>query len=268
MEKLLNKQNVPFLIINLLTILIVAIMFTVNQALAKPAESMSGQIVNSGVISYQGTLLDSESNPVDGYFPMTFRLYNSPTGSSPLWEEVRSGDHIVPVTHGLFNLMLGSLNPIPNSIWEETQLYFGISVGNDEEMTPRELVTGAPFAFFAHKASVAVSVPANSINAENIIKGAIDQSHAPSLIKSANGNNEIIRSGNSVFPGSDSNGRITINYPCFPNGARVFLATNGHWNAVHSQVVANNGAGKCATTIIISPPTSYSIRINWIAIGY
>lgn len=216
------------------------------------------------VISYQGTLLNQQGEPIHGQVDIVFRLYAHSTDSAFLWEENHIGQNAVIVTNGLFNLVLGSLSPIPESVWDEGTLYLGITVGIDEEMMPREVISSVPYAINAQNA---LNLSDNSITGQAIIDGSLFQEDAPTLIKSANGENEIIRSGNSVFAGSDSEGKIEIAYPCFPNGVRVFLAMNGHWTANHSQVVGNNGSGQCTTTVIVSPPTSTPIRINWIAIG-
>jgi hypothetical protein len=40
--------------------------------------------------------------------------------------------------------MLGSLNPIPDSVWDEAELYLGIQMGAEAEMTPREVINLLP----------------------------------------------------------------------------------------------------------------------------
>jgi len=251
---------------NVSTILVVAVMLIVNRVLAEPSSSPALQTGDVNQLSYQGTLLDNESNPIDGYQDITFRLYNHPTDLTFLWEEAHTGANAVPVSSGLFNVILGSLNPIPGSVWNEVDIYLGVQVGSDSELAPRELINLLPPRIAPESLDGNVIIP-GTLSGNAVVPGTITQMHAPSLVKSANGNNEIIRSGNSVFDGSDSDGRITVTYPCFPNGVRAFLAMNGHYNANNSVVVANNGTGRCQTVIIVSPPTSTPIRINWIAIG-
>ena len=118
MDSLFSKRNLPLVILNISTILIVAVMLMVNQVLANPDQTTTTETFNSGMLSYQGTLTDSIDNPVTGSYEITFRIYNSPTSTTPLWEEVRSGPNAVPVQNGLFNVMLGSLVPIPDTAWE------------------------------------------------------------------------------------------------------------------------------------------------------
>ncbi len=98
-------------------------MLVVTQAMAKTEQT--NQALNSGVLSYQGTLMDTSGTPVTGSYEMTFRIYNSLLSTTALWEEVRSGSNAVPVQNGLFNVMLGSLNPIPSTAWGEAEVVPG-----------------------------------------------------------------------------------------------------------------------------------------------
>ena len=59
------------------------------------------------LINYQGSLTDTGGVPVDGSFPMTFRIYDVATGGTPLYEESQS----VTVTQGIYNVLLGSITP-------------------------------------------------------------------------------------------------------------------------------------------------------------
>ena len=264
MSALIKRNHLSNLFLNVFTILMVAIMLIVNKAEALSETGISRDIQTLSALPYQGTLMDSEGNPISGKHTIRFRIYENPTGATPIWEEIRSGSNTVSIQNGLFNVTLGSLNPIPSKVWGASELYLGVKVDNDEEMIPRQVINPTPFAL---QAAVTSSIIDNVVTGDSIIDGSITQQEAPTLIQSFNRSNEIIQSGNSAFSESNANGEIEITYPCFPNGVRVFIATNGHYNANHSQVVAHNGADRCATTIIISPPTTNPIRINWVAIG-
>ncbi len=166
MEKVQKKVDFSGLVPHAITILIVAIMLVFTQATAKTEQAT--QAFNAGVLSYQGTLMDTEENPVTGSIEITFRIYNSLTSTTPLWDEVRSGGNAVPVQNGLFNVMLGSLNPIPGSIWEEAELFLGIKIGSDDEMQPRVKLTAVPSAVMADVAQLALTVPDGSITIEKL----------------------------------------------------------------------------------------------------
>ena len=60
-------------------------------------------------ISYQGVLTDTDGAIVhDGNYPIVFTLYDALTGGTNLWTETQT----VSVSGGLFNVILGSVNPI------------------------------------------------------------------------------------------------------------------------------------------------------------
>lgn len=111
-----------------------------------------------GTIAYQGRLADTGGAPLTGTYNMIFRLYAAVSGGTPLWEEQWTGSNSVQVSDGLFNVMLGSLTPVPQSvITANTKLFLGITVGTDSEMNPRVQLGSVPFA------TQALTVPDGSI---------------------------------------------------------------------------------------------------------
>ena len=113
---------------------------------------------STGTIAYQGRLADAAGAPLTGTYNMIFRLYATATGGTPLWEEQWTGSNGVRVSDGLFNVMLGSLTPIQQSvIANHDQLWLGITVGTDDEMAPRVQLGSVPFAVQA------LTVPDGSI---------------------------------------------------------------------------------------------------------
>jgi len=165
METVFSKKNLPMLIVNIATILVVAIMLLVNEVAARPSLSQTSQSLSNGVLSYQGTLTDQQGTALTGTYEMAFRIYPTMSGGTPLWTESRLGTNAVSVDNGLFSLMLGSLVPIPLSAWEQPQLYLGVQVGNDPEMTPREKLTFVPGA---NVAQVGLTVPDGSITDQKL----------------------------------------------------------------------------------------------------
>ncbi len=110
-------------------------------------------------ISYQAKLLDSTGTPVsDSSYSMKFSLYDAASGGSRLW--TASGTLVTPtaipvtVTNGLFTVNFGDTsstggwqNDFSTVDWTRSDLYLGISIGSDSEMTPRRRLTSAPQAF-------------------------------------------------------------------------------------------------------------------------
>ena len=134
----------------LFTLLVVGGLLWATSAGALPfrAPALAGD--STTTISYQGRLADSAGDPVttgpDG-IGMEFRLYNTDTGGSPLWEERHTTVH---VEDGLFHVLLGNLDPIPVSLLaNNSTLWLGITVGSDSEMEPREQIASVPYAMIA-----------------------------------------------------------------------------------------------------------------------
>lgn len=119
-------------------------------------------------IPYQGRLADKNGAPLTQTVNMIFRLYAAASGGSPLWEEQWTGANSVQVSDGLFNVMLGSLTPIPQTvITGNNNLFLGITVGTDSEMSPRVQLGSVPFA------TQALTMPDGSIKTATLADGAV-----------------------------------------------------------------------------------------------
>ncbi len=151
------------------TLLIVTALFWTTTVKAFPWSNMAAPAgTSTGTWPYQGRLADSAGNPITNVIDMTFRIYSAPSGGTVLWEEKWDGASSVQVSDGLFNVMLGSLTPIPQSlVTGNTSLWLGIEVGNDTEMTPRVQLGSVPFA------AQALTVPDGSISTAKLIDGAV-----------------------------------------------------------------------------------------------
>jgi hypothetical protein len=94
------------------------------------------------LINYQGKLTDTSGNPVDGSHSILFSIYNAETGGSVLWSEVQT----VTVIDGLFSVLLGSVSPIPYSVFHELETYLELKFGSDPAMTPRQRLVSVGYA--------------------------------------------------------------------------------------------------------------------------
>lgn len=122
------------------------------------------------MINYQGKLLKPDGTPVaDGTYAMEFAIYDVPTGGRAIWWEANSN---VQVKKGLFSVLLGSVVNLPANVFDSPNRWFGVKVGDDPEMTPRQQVTTTAFAF---KAAVADTVPDGAITTQKIASGAVTQ---------------------------------------------------------------------------------------------
>ena len=152
----------------LFTLMICILFFFATSANARQLFAQTSS--STGTIAYQGRLADSGGQPLTGTYPMVFRLYNSASNGTPLWEEQWTASNSVAISDGLFNVMLGSLTPISQAtLTGNSSLWLGISVGSDSEMTPRVQLGSVPFAFQA------LTVPDGAITSAKLANGSVSQ---------------------------------------------------------------------------------------------
>jgi hypothetical protein len=53
----------------------------------------------------------------------------------------------VTVEKGIFNVLLGSVNPIPDTVFPGDVRYLGVKVGGDPEMSPRKAIVSVAYAY-------------------------------------------------------------------------------------------------------------------------
>lgn len=96
------------------------------------------------LISFQGILENSPTNPVNGPTGMSFRIYTSATGGAPLFIEQQT----IEVQSGLFNAFLGASLPagLPAALDFNRPYWLGIAISGGEELTPRIQLAAAPYA--------------------------------------------------------------------------------------------------------------------------
>ena len=98
-----------------------------------------GQIPQT--MSYQGVVTDASGVAVNGDMVLTFTLWDAAAEGTQLWTETQSA---IPVSSGIFNVILGSVNPL--NIPFDEQYWLGVKVGTDSELTPRVQLTSSPYS--------------------------------------------------------------------------------------------------------------------------
>jgi hypothetical protein len=150
------------------TILIVLLIIATQSLWAQSLPGTTSTSTNT--ISYQGRLADTNGNPLTGVYNMEFRIYSHPTAGEPLWTEYWTGGNSVQISDGLFNVMLGSINAsLISAIQGNNELYLGITVGSDTEMTPRIQLGSVPFAMQA------MVVSDGSVTTDKLADGAVTE---------------------------------------------------------------------------------------------
>jgi len=107
----------------------------------------AGVIITPTGIGYQGRLTDAGGAPVNGARDLTLALYDAPTGGTVLYSETQSA---VTVTNGLFSVEVGAGTPVTGTFagvnFATHNIFLGIAVGADPEMTPRVHFSFAPYS--------------------------------------------------------------------------------------------------------------------------
>lgn len=137
-----------------------ALAFIALAAFVFSAKGSARAAIPPALFTYQGKLLMNGSAPT-GVMYITFSLYQSPSGGTPVY--TAAGVPIAPTPiavtpgqNGLFTVNLGGsgTNPLDPSIFQtNSSLYLEITVGtttiNGETLSPRKQLATAPFAFNA-----------------------------------------------------------------------------------------------------------------------
>jgi len=97
-------------------------------------------------MSYQGRLTDGFGNPVaDDSYDVVFRIYGVSAGGTALWN---SGTVPVTTADGIFSYELGSSTPLPSGLFSDSaDLWLGITVESETEISPRTKLTSHSWAF-------------------------------------------------------------------------------------------------------------------------
>jgi len=102
------------------------------------------------LIHYQGMLTDDAGNPLNTPQSLTFRIYNVESGGSSKWGETQND---IPLSNGLFSVLLGSVHPIDLSFDEDYWLEIEVSVY--DTLLPRMKLASVGYAYRAEWADTA-----------------------------------------------------------------------------------------------------------------
>jgi len=125
------------------------IIFAMFSLFSAPILGQAAEVPST--LNYQGTLTDNVGQPFNGTTDMTFKLYTTLSGGTEFWSETQN----LTVTNGHFSVVLGSSNPLDTSKFTGVT-FIGITVGNKEEMVPRQQLTSVAYAFKAGDAGTVI----------------------------------------------------------------------------------------------------------------
>ncbi|MGB9702944.1 MAG: hypothetical protein ACPL1A_09530, partial [Candidatus Kapaibacteriota bacterium] len=171
------------------------------------------------LIPYQANILDDKNNgkPLNGTYSVTFELFDTPTGGTPVWVANQS----VNIENGYLNVMLGDVNPL-NNVDFSKQLYLQVTIGGGSPY-PRTKLGATPYAI---QAISAVDADTAKV-AQDVVDGVLTwQKFVPSEIV-AGGDlqgtypNPKLRNGvvlENIAPGSITQKYLAPNVSVPPSG--------------------------------------------------
>ncbi len=124
------------------------------------------------LVNYQGTLTTDTGTPLNGTHILIFQIYATEGAGTPLWSETHRE---LQITNGIFNVLLGTWETIPLSLFDASPRWIGITVDEGAELLPRMQMTSVPWALHATVADSAVTTGASDtdwvINGNNMYSG-------------------------------------------------------------------------------------------------
>ncbi len=108
------------------------------------------------LLNFTGSLA-TEAGPYEGPANVTLAFYPDPEEPTPVWSDTQE----VYVQAGRFYVLLGAdpMNPLPSGLFDGQDLFLGVAVDDNPEMTPRLRVTSVPFALRAADAGLLGGLP-------------------------------------------------------------------------------------------------------------
>ncbi len=110
------------------------------------------------LITYQGRLADGSGDAApDGSYQMTFAIFDQPVGGILVWTETQPA---VGVQDGLFSAAMGSIVPLPDTVFREEGRYLEVSA-NGQVLGPRTQFSSVGYA---HRISTVDGATAGSLS--------------------------------------------------------------------------------------------------------
>jgi len=115
-------------------------------------------------MTHQGRLFDANDAPVNGTLVVSFAIYDDASSASPLWVEA----HTIDFEDGYFSASLGEATPF-GDVFDGSERFLGITVGDDAEMVPRARVSSVPYALLAGDVNGAIHPASISIDGAGMV---------------------------------------------------------------------------------------------------
>lgn len=96
------------------------------------------------LISYRGEIVTVKGVSIDTTVPVQFLIYSDSIGGNPLWTEIQTGVRIAKSARegkSTLNVLLGSVNQIPDSVYASKTRYLEVKINNGPEIIPRKPIS-------------------------------------------------------------------------------------------------------------------------------
>lgn len=168
--------------------------------------------IASRVLSFQGRLTDSLGNPITAATDMRFRLYTASSGGSTLYDSGTCS--ISPDTDGIHNVLVGDDcgAEISNAVFtENTNVWMGVTVGTDAEMTPRQQIANVPYAINAETLQgLPLGTTASSVPYINQAGDLLMAAANPQIGSTFASETFLVSSANAITIQSAGSGDVTL----------------------------------------------------------
>lgn len=190
------------------------------------------------LINYQGYLVNTAGEPVDGTVSVEFLIYKQAGGGTAVWSEIQA----ITLNKGSFSTTLGAITPIANSIFNDENTYLALKVGSDPEMVPRKQLTSVGYAFKAGNTDSLSGKVLNDFVQKGEENSVTQDMISPDYILSVNfvsasgGNISLVAGDHIQISDNPASNSITISAVTDEIGdnlgnhtATENIQTNGHW---------------------------------------
>lgn len=186
--------------------------------------------VGTRFLAFKGKLTDNLSNPITTKTDVVFNLYNSATDGKILYTTACIGKNyaITPDVEGNFKILLGSDcggNQISNSIFvENPDVFLGIIIANDPELSPRQQIANVGYAVNAE--ALGGLAPGSGTSAIPFIdsSGSLLITAPSPLLKSTSGTFALSGQALTITTSIGSSGNISLS----PDAGGNTLITSGN----------------------------------------
>ena len=204
------------------------------------------------ILSFQGRLTDTLNNPITTATNVKFKLYNGATGGSTLYDT--GACSVTPDQDGIFSSLIGLScgSEISSSVFSEnTNVYLGITVGSDSEMTPRQQIANVGYAINAE--TLQGFLPGTNINNIPYINSdsnLLIAAAAPGIRSLYASADFTLSSAKATIIQSAGTGNVVIQ--ATESGSLIFR-TAGNTDVNNRLVISNAGEATFSSTLSLKP---------------